>query len=135
MLLLINLFTAIIKLYNCFSVWHDFVNNSLSTWVHFHNYWITDFKGPVLIIHYSKLKTDLKHQLQRITDFLGITVSKSTLKCAIHNKVGNHQRSKLRHKLTVNPYTSSMRKTMKTTMNSIMKLLSADENNSVSFAQ
>ncbi|CAH1780237.1 unnamed protein product [Owenia fusiformis] len=58
-------------------------------------------KNTSLILHYENLKTNLRHELLRIGDFLGFSISADIIQCTICNSEGNYHR---KSKGFFNPY-------------------------------
>ena len=66
---------------------------SKNTWDWFYSTirWLS-FPGPLHIIRYEKLKTNLREELQNIIKFLNITVNEKMLDCVVENSEGSFHR-------------------------------------------
>ena len=69
--------------------WKDFVKHWSARWRHFHQEWI-DFKGPVHISCFEKMKTDLKSEVSHWLDFLKMPDDR--LDCIDSDPVGQFYR-------------------------------------------
>ena len=65
--------------------WKDFVKRWSARWRHFHQEWI-DFKGPVHISCFEKMKTDLKSEVSNWLRFL--EMPENRLDCIDSDPVG-----------------------------------------------
>ena len=66
---------------------------SKNTWDWFYSTirWLS-FPGPLHIIRYERLKTNLREELQNIIRFLNITVSDQMLDCVVDKSEGSFHR-------------------------------------------
>ena len=69
--------------------WKDFVKRWSARWRHFHQEWI-DFKGPVHISCFEKMKTDLKSEVRQWLQFL--EMPENRLDCIDSDPVGQFYR-------------------------------------------
>jgi len=69
--------------------WSNFNEKALNQWYRFNLSWLQKFKGPVHLIFYEDLKTDLREEI--ITQFLGVTPT--FVECALPNAQGNFLRN------------------------------------------
>ncbi len=54
--------------------------------------WLS-FPGPLHIIRYEDLKTNLRHEIHELTAFLGVNATKALIDCVITNSEGQFHRS------------------------------------------
>ncbi|XP_045165723.2 WSC domain-containing protein 1-like [Mercenaria mercenaria] len=51
------------------------------------------FKGPVHVLQYEKLKTDMANELRKLAKFLGVNVTKHDIYCTVKLQEGNFHRN------------------------------------------
>jgi len=73
-------------------VWTEFVRTKASEWESHTMDWITSFRGPLLMVWYSDLQSALQSQLERALSFLGVSVTKEQLECALDRHEGIYRR-------------------------------------------
>ena len=71
------------------------------------NTWLKESKLPVLPIKYENIKLNVSREVKKMTDFLGMSISKERMDCVSTNYQGHFQR--LKH-LSVDPYTTKLKK-------------------------
>lgn len=71
--------------------------------------WITQYTGPLHIVFYEKMKSNLYEELYGIAKFLGIKVTFQDLWCAGLNQEGNYKREKPRWLKTSVLYSPKMK--------------------------
>lgn len=87
------------------NVWNSFVRRNSEGWYNFHIDWLK-FHKDMLIIFYSDLKTNLSEQVQRLANFLNVTMSPQILACSLKNSRGLFKRES--YVLPFEPYTEEM---------------------------
>lgn len=53
---------------------------------------LTRFKGPVHLVQYERLKTNMADELEKLATFLGVNVSKNDISCTVELQEGNFHR-------------------------------------------
>lgn len=86
-------------------VWSSFVKRNTEGWYNFHTDWLK-FQKDMLIVFYSDLKTNLRDQVQRIAEFLNVTMSPEILACSLKNSRGLFKRES--YVLPFEPYNEEM---------------------------
>ena len=71
------------------------------------NTWLKESKLPVLPIKYENIKLNVSREVKKMTDFLGMSISKERMDCVSTNYQGHFQR--LKH-TSVDPYTTKLKK-------------------------
>ena len=56
--------------------------------------WMRQFKGPIMVMFYDKLREDVEAELRRTFAFLGLNISQKNLGCVLSRKEGIYKRSK-----------------------------------------
>ena len=56
--------------------------------------WMRQFKGPIMVMFYDKLREDVEAELRRTLAFLGLNISQKNLECVLSRKEGIYKRSK-----------------------------------------
>ena len=74
--------------------WKDFVYTKGEQWEKMNIEWCNHLKGKVLVILYERLRQNIKSELRRILEFLGIDIEHKTMKCVLSRKEGSFKRSK-----------------------------------------
>ena len=54
--------------------------------------WLQNFTGPLLVLSYSQLKSEVEATLRRTLDFLGVSLTREQLECALKNQEGIYRR-------------------------------------------
>lgn len=72
--------------------WKRFRNGGLKSWRSFNLSWLQHFKGPLHVTFYEDLKTNLRGEMDAITQFLGVTPT--FVECALVNRQGKYLRNK-----------------------------------------
>ena len=71
--------------------WKRFRNGSLKNWRSHNLSWLQEFKGPLHVTFYEDLKTNLRGELDAITQFLGVTPT--FIECALIKRQGRYLRN------------------------------------------
>ena len=82
--------------------WPVFVSKYAWDWFYSTIRWLS-FSGPLHIIRYENLKTNLRQEVEKMVRFLGVNASDEILDCVVENSEGNFHRKP--SVLGVNPYT------------------------------
>lgn len=93
--------------------WNRFVTTQSRLWMESAMDWL-QFGGPLLVMKYEVLATDLPGQLTRLLQFLGYhpssSISRKRLRCVLRNRDGLFRRPK--RPLPFDPFTEEMRRTI-----------------------
>ena len=54
--------------------------------------WLQNFTGPLLVLSYSQLKAEVETTLRRTLDFLGVSLTREQLECALKQQEGIYRR-------------------------------------------
>ena len=87
-------------------------------WRDFNCYWLHEFPGDVLLVHYESLKDDLPAQLKRMLTFLNVTVSEAKLACALQLSEGAYHRAHSHNDKQMEVFTDAMIRDMNIAINS-----------------
>ena len=74
--------------------WRDFVYSQGGEWEAMNLSWMRQFKGPIMVMFYDKLREDVEAELRRTFAFLGLNISQKNLGCVLSRKEGIYKRSK-----------------------------------------
>jgi hypothetical protein len=85
--------------------WSGNVTKSVDEWFDMNRSWLTRFRGPLLVLLYENLKTDLGAEMKRIYQFLNVTVTADDLRCVIKNQEGDYHRPQHTNTGTISLYT------------------------------
>ena len=72
--------------------WKHFSISNLKNWRKLNLSWLQEFKGPLHVTFYEDLKTNLRGELDAITQFLGVTPT--FVECALIKRQGKFLRNK-----------------------------------------
>ena len=61
-------------------------------WEEMNTDWLQNFTGPLLVLSYSQLKAEVETTLRRTLDFLGVSLTREQLECALKNQEGIYRR-------------------------------------------
>ena len=75
-------------------MWQQFVISKAGDWEEFYTDWLENFKCPLLIVSYADLVRSVETELQRVLDFLEVSVTSNSMKCAISRQEGIYRRQK-----------------------------------------
>ena len=78
--------------------WKNFLKKKLIRWRGINSDWINNFHGPLLVISYSELRDNVEEQLNRMLQFLNVSVNKEEMDCALSRKEGIYKRPKMKKK-------------------------------------
>lgn len=92
------------------SGWQIYFNNQSPDWLRFSLAWVTDFKGPLHILRFEELKSDLRETLRRTLQFLGMEINETWLDCAVRDSEGIFHRPKSTN--AIDPFTKDMLNTL-----------------------
>ncbi|KAL4719264.1 hypothetical protein ACJJTC_018065, partial [Scirpophaga incertulas] len=101
--------------------WVNYVASQLTTWEDLHRLWLTDFSGPLLLVHYDHLVADTRQTLASVLQFLNVTVSEADMNCAISNKEGIYRRRKKLQDF--DPFTPDMYRALNIVKGRVYKML------------
>ncbi|KAL4711902.1 hypothetical protein ACJJTC_006071 [Scirpophaga incertulas] len=101
--------------------WVNYVASQLTTWEDLHRLWLTDFSGPLLLVHYDHLVGDTRQTLASVLQFLNVTVSEADMNCAISNKEGIYRRRKKLQDF--DPFTPDMYRALNIVKGRVYKML------------
>ena len=73
-------------------VWAEFVAAKAQEWEDMNTDWLTNFPGPLLVLSYTALREEVEAQLRRTLDFLGVSVTREQMECAMAHKEGIYRR-------------------------------------------
>lgn len=76
------------------SEWVKWVNKMSVQWKNMNQFWLHKYNGPLHVVKYQNLKTDVKAEMQKICKFLDIEISEYDLDCVFSDSVGNFKRDK-----------------------------------------
>ena len=54
--------------------------------------WLQNYTGPLLVLSYSQLKSEVETSLRRTLDFLGVSLTREQLECALKHQEGIYRR-------------------------------------------
>ena len=74
--------------------WEEFVRSKAKDWEEMNSDWLANFKGSFLVIHYSDLVNRTKEILEKVLNFLEVSVTKDEIECAMKRKEGIYRRPK-----------------------------------------
>uniref|UniRef100_A0A1B6DAR1 Sulfotransferase domain-containing protein n=1 Tax=Clastoptera arizonana TaxID=38151 RepID=A0A1B6DAR1_9HEMI len=87
--------------------WQQFVRDKLRTWRVTNLDWLQNFTGPIHIVLYEELVSNLEWTLRSLVDFLELSVSDSELKCAVNRREGIYKRKQ--RVFSLDPFTAEMK--------------------------
>ena len=73
-------------------LWENFVRGKAREWEEMNTGWLQNFTGPLLVLSYSQLKAEVETTLRRTLDFLGVSLTREQLECALKNQEGIYRR-------------------------------------------
>ena len=73
-------------------LWENFVRGKAREWEEMNTDWLQNFTGPLLVLSYSQLKAEVETTLRRTLDFLGVSLTREQLECALKNQEGIYRR-------------------------------------------
>ena len=73
-------------------MWENFVRRKAREWEEMNTDWLQNFTGPLLVLSYSQLKSEVETSLRRTLDFLGVSLTREQLECALKHQEGIYRR-------------------------------------------
>ena len=73
-------------------LWTDFVRAKAQEWEDMNTDWLLHFPGPLLVLSYSSLRAQVEQELRRTLDFLGVSLTREQLACALRRQEGIYRR-------------------------------------------
>ena len=73
-------------------IWKDFLKTKLTKWEEMNLDWMNNFAGPLLLVSYSQLVSNLRQSLEQILAFLELPVHRGDLDCALARQEGVFKR-------------------------------------------
>jgi len=73
-------------------LWENFVRGKAREWEEMNTDWLQNFTGPLLVLSYSQLKSEVETSLRRTLDFLGVSLTREQLECALKHQEGIYRR-------------------------------------------
>ena len=74
-------------------MWENFVRRKAREWEEMNTDWLQNFTGPLHVLSYSQLKSEVETTLRRTLDFLGVSLTREQLECALkHQQEGIYRR-------------------------------------------
>lgn len=73
-------------------VWTDFVRAKAREWEDMNTDWLLRFPGPLLVLSYSELRAGVEAGLRRTLAFLGLSLTREQLGCALERQEGIYRR-------------------------------------------
>ena len=109
-----------------FSEWRKYAFCVLQYWKMFHEHWLS-FKGPLFLLRYEDLQTNMVQQMTKVMTFLNLKVSEKGIECLQKNSEGNfHRTTRNSSSYTSSYYSTLFRNEMNRTItyidNMIIKL-------------
>ena len=74
--------------------WIAFVKSKAKEWEEMNSDWLLNFPRPLLILHYNKLCNEVEASLVHVLTFLGVSVTKEQLACAMTHQEGIYRRKR-----------------------------------------
>ena len=68
------------------------VRDILNLWTDGNKAWLLEFTGPLHIVHYDDLKTDLVDELTAVLRFLNVEVTSQQMDCVVKHSEGRFHR-------------------------------------------
>ena len=87
-------------------MWENFVRRKAREWEEMNTDWLQNFTGPLLVLSYSQLKSEVETSLRRTLDFLGVSLTREQLECALKHQEGIYRRRKKNGNLRPHVYNS-----------------------------
>ena len=78
------------------------------SWEAFHTYWLGEYSGDLIVVHYEDLVQDIVLQLRRIAEFVSVPVTDTVMTCTSESSGGKHQRLHTKHEDRQNKFTPEM---------------------------
>ncbi|XP_071448491.1 WSCD family member AAEL009094-like [Hetaerina americana] len=101
--------------------WQDFVAEKLITWKKTNLDWLLHFQGPMHVVLYDQLVTNVEDELRGVLSFLDYRPSPAALDCALSRREGIYKRR--RRALPFDPYTPAMRASLRRGEEEVMAAL------------
>ncbi|ESP04708.1 hypothetical protein LOTGIDRAFT_94282, partial [Lottia gigantea] len=71
--------------------WPALTGKKTMKWYKFYLDWL-EFKGPLHVIQYEKLRNDTAHEMQKLLRFLAVPYTQSDMSCMLRNREGDFKR-------------------------------------------
>ena len=110
--------------YACISFpgWNGDAKGQIPLWRNIYIHWLNDYNGPLYILHFENLKSNLKEELHKLAVFLNQNVTENDVGCVIANQLGNFKR-KTDHTAGFDPFTEEMKQAVDDNIDIIYKCL------------
>ncbi|KAI5726149.1 hypothetical protein M8J77_024499 [Diaphorina citri] len=110
--------------------WRQFFYDKLTAWREMTLDWLHNFPGPIHIITYEDLVSNLPHTLLSILHFIELPVTQADLDCAVRRREGIFRRRKRKTKLQ--PFTKEMKVQLEYEWNNVFAQINSliDQNSS-----
>ena len=89
------------------SHWDWYVQTKSSSWGYLLHTWLGHAHFPVHVVQYERLVADTRGELERVLEFLDVSVDNHTLDCAVGN--GHHGNFRRRKHLNFDPFSNENR--------------------------
>ena len=83
------------------------------SWEAFHTYWLGEYSGDLIVVHYENLVQNIVVQLRRIAEFLSVPVTDTVMNCTAESSSGRHHRLHTKHEDGQNKFTPKMLREIK----------------------
>ena len=70
------------------------MESMVSWWYDFHHFWLSTFKGPVLVVNYEDMKQDPIAEVRKILAFMNWEITEDQIQCVKNDMEGNFHRPK-----------------------------------------
>ena len=64
------------------------VKAQTKNWEAFHTYWLGEYPGDLIVVHYEDLVQNIVPHLRRITEFLSVPVTDTVMTCTAESSSG-----------------------------------------------
>ena len=91
-----------------FAAWPKIVKTKTESWKAFHTYWLGEYPGEKIVVHYENLKQDIGVQARRMAQFLRVSVTDEVINCTVESSVGSHRRLHTKNEDALNKFTHEM---------------------------
>ncbi|ESP04709.1 hypothetical protein LOTGIDRAFT_56203, partial [Lottia gigantea] len=101
--------TATLACYSISNYWPTFTRQRAIAWYMFYLDWL-EFKGPLHVIQYEKLRNDTAHEMQKLLRFLAVPYTQSNMSCMLRNREGDFKRKAVKKLKPFQRFSSNMTK-------------------------
>ncbi|ESO97659.1 hypothetical protein LOTGIDRAFT_152750 [Lottia gigantea] len=102
--------------------WPAFTGEKAMIWYMFYLDWL-EFKGPLHVIQYEKLRNDTAHEMQKLLRFLAVPYTQSDMSCMLRNREGDFKRKAVKKLKPFQRFPYNMTKLIESCKLNITKIL------------